>query len=30
MPTRKTKSIQGEPMDMANSGVQAGKLRTME
>lgn len=29
MPTRKTKSIEGEPMDMANSGVQTGKLRTM-
>lgn len=30
MPTRKTKSIEGVPLDMANSGVQAGKLHTME
>lgn len=29
MPTRKTKSIEGEPMDMANSGVQAGRARIM-
>ena len=30
MPTRKTKSIKNQSMDMANSGIQAGKLTTMQ
>jgi hypothetical protein len=30
MSTRKTKSIEGQPMDTDNSGIQAGKLTTMQ